>query len=110
MISHATTKALLRFVCGSSRTIGISLSRSRPISLKMRSSTFGYRKNVGPRSNRNPSASIAEHRPPNHDPAVPWDPMVDFALMNRNVQGLMSLFHSAKPVVCKVHGFCAPMK
>jgi enoyl-CoA hydratase len=49
---------------------------------------------------------FAEHRPPNHDPAVPWDPMVDFAFMNRNVQGFMSLFHSQKPVVCKVHGFC----
>lgn len=49
---------------------------------------------------------FAEHRPPNHDPQAPWDPMVDFAFMNRNVQGFMSLFHSPKPVVCKVHGFC----
>ncbi len=49
---------------------------------------------------------FAEHEPPNHDPSVPWDPMVDFAMMNRNVQGFMSLFHSQKPVVCKVHGFC----
>jgi len=42
----------------------------------------------------------------NHDPSVPWDPMVDFAMMQRNVRGFMSLFFSDKPVVCKVHGFC----
>ena len=27
-------------------------------------------------------------------------------MMSRNVRGFMSLFHSEKPVVCKVHGFC----
>ena len=32
--------------------------------------------------------------------------MVDYAMMSRNVRGFMSLFHSDKPVVCKVHGFC----
>jgi enoyl-CoA hydratase len=42
----------------------------------------------------------------NHDPSRPWDPMVDFQMMSRNVRGFMSLFHSDKPVVCKVHGFC----
>ncbi len=42
----------------------------------------------------------------NHDPARPWDPTIDFAMMSRNVRGFMSLFHSDKPVVCKVHGFC----
>lgn len=42
----------------------------------------------------------------NHDPAGTWDPMVDFQMMSRNVRGFMSLFHSDKPVVCKVHGFC----
>jgi enoyl-CoA hydratase len=31
---------------------------------------------------------------------------VDYAMMSRNVRGFMSLFHSDKPVVCKVHGFC----
>ena len=36
----------------------------------------------------------------------PWDPMVDYQMMSRNVRGFMSLFHSDKPVVCKVHGFC----
>ena len=35
-----------------------------------------------------------------------WDPVVDFQMMSRNVRGFMSLFHSEKPVVCKVHGFC----
>ena len=42
----------------------------------------------------------------NHDPQATWDPMVDYAMMSRNVRGFMSLFHSDKPVVCKVHGFC----
>jgi enoyl-CoA hydratase len=48
----------------------------------------------------------AEAELPNHDPSVPWDPVVDFQMMSRNVRGFMSLFHSDKPVVCKVHGFC----
>jgi enoyl-CoA hydratase len=42
----------------------------------------------------------------NHDPSDTWDPMVDYAMMGRNVRAFMSLFHCAKPVVCKVHGFC----
>jgi enoyl-CoA hydratase len=42
----------------------------------------------------------------NHDPARTWDPMVDYAMMSRNVRAFMSLFHCGKPVVCKVHGFC----
>ncbi len=42
----------------------------------------------------------------NHAPGAVWDPMVDYAMMSRNVKGFMSLFHSDKPVVCKVHGFC----
>jgi enoyl-CoA hydratase len=42
----------------------------------------------------------------NHDPSRTWDAMVDYAMMSRNVQGFMSLFHCGKPVVCKVHGFC----
>lgn len=42
----------------------------------------------------------------NHTPSETWDPMVDYAMMSRNVRGFMSLFHSDKPVVCKVHGFC----
>jgi enoyl-CoA hydratase len=42
----------------------------------------------------------------NHDPSEVWDPVVDYQMMSRNVRGFMSLFHSDKPVVCKVHGFC----
>ena len=42
----------------------------------------------------------------NHDPAGTWDPVTDYQMMSRNLRGFMSLFHSDKPVVCKVHGFC----
>jgi enoyl-CoA hydratase len=42
----------------------------------------------------------------NHDPSATWDPMVDLAMMRRNVRAFMTLFHAATPVVCKVHGFC----
>jgi enoyl-CoA hydratase len=42
----------------------------------------------------------------NHAPGSNWDPVTDFQFMWRNVRGFMSLFHSEKPVLCKVHGFC----
>src|SRR3954449_11792290 len=42
----------------------------------------------------------------NHDPSSAWDPVVDWQMMSRNVRGFMSLFHSDKPVLCKVHGYC----
>jgi enoyl-CoA hydratase len=42
----------------------------------------------------------------NHDPSGTWDPMVDHAMMSRNVRVFMSLFHASTPVVCKVQGFC----
>ena len=42
----------------------------------------------------------------NHAPDSDWDPVTDFQMMWRNVRGFMSLFHSEKPVVCKVHGYC----
>jgi enoyl-CoA hydratase len=42
----------------------------------------------------------------NHDPGAVWDPLVDYAMMSRNVRAFMSLFECGKPVVCKVHGFC----
>ena len=48
----------------------------------------------------------AETQAPNHDPGEPWDPVTDWQMMSRNLRGFMSLFHSDKPVVCKVHGFC----
>jgi enoyl-CoA hydratase len=42
----------------------------------------------------------------NHDPSQPWDPVVDWQMMSRNVRGFMRLFECDKPVLCKVHGFC----
>jgi len=42
----------------------------------------------------------------NHDPSGTWDPLVDHAMMSRNVRAFMTLFHSSTPVICKVHGFC----
>src|SRR5213596_3309207 len=42
----------------------------------------------------------------NHDPRGTWDPMVDHAMMSRNVRAFMSLFSASTPVICKVHGFC----
>jgi enoyl-CoA hydratase len=42
----------------------------------------------------------------NHAPESNWDPVTDFQMMWRNVRGFMSLFHSDKPVICKVHGYC----
>jgi enoyl-CoA hydratase len=42
----------------------------------------------------------------NHDPDGTWDPMVDHAMMARNVRAFMTLFEATTPVVCKVHGFC----
>src|SRR6185369_606067 len=42
----------------------------------------------------------------NHDPEGTWDPVIDFQMMSRNLRGFMSLFHSEKPTVCKVHGYC----
>jgi enoyl-CoA hydratase len=48
------------------------------------------------------SATIAA----NHAPNSNWDPVTDYQFMSRNVRGFMSLFHSDKPVLCKVHGYC----
>jgi enoyl-CoA hydratase len=42
----------------------------------------------------------------NHNPSETWDPVLDWQMMSRNLRGFMSLFHSDKPTVCKVHGFC----
>lgn len=38
---------------------------------------------------------------------MPWDPMRDYAFMHRNTQLFMSLWHSHKPVIAKVHGYAA---
>ncbi len=42
----------------------------------------------------------------NHAPNSNWDPVMDFQFMGRMCRKLTSLFHSEKPVLCKVHGFC----
>ncbi len=42
----------------------------------------------------------------NHDPTQPWDPMLDYGMMSRNVRSFTALMRCSKPVVCKVHGFC----
>ncbi len=42
----------------------------------------------------------------NHNPDETWDPMVDYAMMRRNVRTFMTLFDAGKPVICKIHGFC----
>jgi enoyl-CoA hydratase len=72
---------------------------------------------VASAEHRDPGAMTSADAPPgspldpavqlaNHLPGATWDPTVDYAMMSRNVRGFMSLFHSDKPVVCKVHGFC----
>jgi len=64
------------------------------------SEAFG-REEIPPGSPLDPPVMAA-----NHDPDRAWDPVVDFQMMWRNVRGFMSLFHSEKPVLCKVHGYC----
>jgi enoyl-CoA hydratase len=54
-----------------------------------------------PRSPLDPEVIAANHAPESN-----WDPITDFQMMWRNVRGFMSLFHSEKPVLCKVHGYC----
>jgi enoyl-CoA hydratase len=36
---------------------------------------------------------------------MPWDPMIDFAMMHRNTQDFMTLWRSHKPTIAKVRGF-----
>lgn len=62
---------------------------------------IGIRSDLSPGSPLDPRIQMQ-----NHDPQGVWDPMVDYAMMSRNVRGFMSLFWSEKPVVCKVQGFC----
>ena len=35
---------------------------------------------------------------------MPWDPMKDYVFMKANTEHFMSLFRSAKPTLCKIHG------
>ena len=64
--------------------------------------TFGAGSGGEPSGSPGDPATVAA----NHDPERTWDPVLDFQMMSRNLRGFMSLFHSDKPVVCKVHGFC----
>jgi len=36
---------------------------------------------------------------------MPWDPTIDYALMGRNTELIMSLWRGLKPVLCKVQGY-----
>ena len=63
--------------------------------------TDAYGSALAPGSPLDPAVMAA-----NHDPGGTWDPMLDYAMMSRNVRGFMSLFGCGKPVVCRVHGFC----
>ncbi len=47
----------------------------------------------------------ARPRPTTYSQALPWDPMVDYALMSENTACFMSLWRSLKPVICKVRGY-----
>jgi enoyl-CoA hydratase len=40
------------------------------------------------------------------EPGKPWDPILDYQTMSRYVSSYMSLWHSPKPVIAQVHGFC----
>ena len=36
---------------------------------------------------------------------MPWDPFIDFQLMDHNTQCFQSLWRSYKPTICKIHGY-----
>lgn len=36
---------------------------------------------------------------------MPWDPMLDYAMMSKNTEHFMSLWHSRKPTIAKVRGY-----
>ena len=36
---------------------------------------------------------------------MPWDPLIDFQLMDHNTQCFLSLWRSYKPTICKVQGY-----
>ncbi|MFZ1058769.1 MAG: crotonase/enoyl-CoA hydratase family protein [Candidatus Rokuibacteriota bacterium] len=44
-------------------------------------------------------------RPATYSQDLPWDPMVDYALMSANTVCFMSLWRSPKPVICKIRGY-----
>jgi enoyl-CoA hydratase len=78
---------------------GYDLVDSAEMNMKMSDEPQAFRPPPG--SPLDPAVLMA-----NHNPSDTWDPMLDYAFMSRNLRAFMSLFHSDKPVVCKVHGFC----
>ncbi len=36
---------------------------------------------------------------------MPWDPYTDYTFMRASTDKFMSLFHSHKPTICKIHGY-----
>ncbi len=40
-----------------------------------------------------------------HTQEMPWDPTVDYRMMNRNTQDFVSLRRCSKPTIAKVHGY-----
>jgi enoyl-CoA hydratase len=70
-------------------------------SAEMKMSDYAKAFSAPPGSPLDPAVLMA-----NHNPSDTWDPMLDYAFMSRNLRAFMTLFHSDKPVVCKVHGFC----
>ncbi len=86
---------------GPGEDAGLDSDTRRPDDAAGLDSDVSRRRDAPPGSPLDPMTIAA-----NHDPQGTWDPMVDYAMMGRNVRAFMSLFHCGKPVVCKVHGFC----
>ena len=50
-------------------------------------------------------SEFAERAENPHSQDMPWDPTVDFRMMNRNTQDFMSLWRCSKPTIAKVRGY-----
>ena len=50
-------------------------------------------------------SEFAERAENPHTQDMPWDPTVDFRMMNRNTQDFMSLWRCSKPTIAKVRGY-----
>ncbi|CAF1151291.1 unnamed protein product [Rotaria magnacalcarata] len=46
----------------------------------------------------------AQNKNENAVQEMPWDSMKDYTSMKKNTEYFMSLFHSSKPTLCKIHG------
>src|ERR671910_3733468 len=85
--------------CGGYAPVGSAEAISRPAG-----SSGDASGSAGSAPGRSPLDPIVQAA--NHDPEQVWDPVIDFQMMSRNVRGFMTLFHSDKPVLCRVHGYC----